>query len=379
MKTSILRVLVGVILFYGKVAASQTPKASLVPNLVRFSGTATASNGKALNRSVGITFALYQNQDGGSPLWLETQKVAPDRYGRYTISLGVNKAQGVPLDLFSSRQAQWLGVQIEGQPEQPRVLLLSVPYALKAVDAGTIGGLSPSAFVFVAPTRTAAGASADSKSNSTNAVPPASVTGTGTANFVPLWTSASNLANSALLQSGAGSSAKIGLNTTAPGDTLDIKGTANVQGLLTSAASGVATAASGKSSQGHHFIASSFNSGTGTGVNQTFQWKAEAAGNNTASPSGTLIANNRMLIFGGNASTQTRFPQHNDAWVLGNANGHKGTPTWSQIVASGIKPGAPASPVGAYDSSNNRQIIYAGGSWDGDFFGTWILTGANGL
>ena len=100
MKTSILRVLVGVILFYGKVAASQTPKASLVPNLVRFSGTATASNGKALNRSVGITFALYQNQDGGSPLWLETQNVTPDRYGRYTVSLGVNKSQGVPLNLF---------------------------------------------------------------------------------------------------------------------------------------------------------------------------------------------------------------------------------------------------------------------------------------
>ncbi len=40
-----------------------------------------------------------------------------------------------------------MGVSVNGEQEQPRVLLLSVPYALKAADAETIGGLPPSAFV----------------------------------------------------------------------------------------------------------------------------------------------------------------------------------------------------------------------------------------
>jgi hypothetical protein len=45
------------------------------------------------------------------------------------------------------------GVQVQGQAEQPRVLLVSAPYALKAGDAGTIGGLPPSAFVLAMPVR----------------------------------------------------------------------------------------------------------------------------------------------------------------------------------------------------------------------------------
>jgi hypothetical protein len=43
------------------------------------------------------------------------------------------------------------GVRIAEQEEQPRVLLLSVPYAPKAGDAATLGGLPPSAFVLAAP------------------------------------------------------------------------------------------------------------------------------------------------------------------------------------------------------------------------------------
>ena len=90
-------------------------------------------------------------------------------------------------------------------------------------------------------------------------------------------------------------------------------------------------------------------------------------------------ANNRMVVFGGNADTPTGFPCLNDVWVLANANGVSGTPQWTKIAAAGTKPGGRTSPVGGYDSANNRLIIYGGGSWDADFFSTWVLTGANGL
>jgi len=52
---------------------------------------------------------------------------------------------------LDSGEARWLGVQPEGQTEQPPILLLGVPYALKAGDAETWGGLPASAFVLAAP------------------------------------------------------------------------------------------------------------------------------------------------------------------------------------------------------------------------------------
>jgi trimeric autotransporter adhesin len=307
MKKIALSILTMMFTVWGTAGAQTQPangavaKTSVVPNIVRFSGTAKDLNGAPLSGTVGMTFALYENQQGGAPLWLETQNVSPAKNGQYSVSLGATKPQGIPLDLFSSGQAQWLGVQIEGQSAQPRVLLLSVPYALKAADAETIGGLPPSAFVLATPSSSISEPTSSSTAgttNSTTSAPPAgTVTGSGTTNFVPLWTSASNIGNSVLFQSGTGSSAKVGINTTAPGATLDIKGTANLQGLLTSAASGAATSTSGKPSQAHSFVASSFNSTTKNAVNQTFQWKAEPAANNTAAPSGTL-----NLLFGAGAA-----------------------------------------------------------------------------
>ena len=82
---------------------------------------------------------------------MESQNATPDEKGRYTIYLGANHARGVPLDLFAAGEARWLGVQPEGQTEQARVELVSVPWmrlkAAKAVDVETLGGYPLSAFV----------------------------------------------------------------------------------------------------------------------------------------------------------------------------------------------------------------------------------------
>jgi hypothetical protein len=53
-------------------------------------------------------------------LWLETQNVQADAKGNYTVQLGATKPDGLPLDLFSSGEARWLGVTINGGTEQPR-------------------------------------------------------------------------------------------------------------------------------------------------------------------------------------------------------------------------------------------------------------------
>ena len=69
-----------------------------------------------------------------------------DDTGHYTALLGSTKADGLPLEL-AHPAAQWLGIRPEGEAEQPRIILLSVPYALKAADAETLGGKPASSYV----------------------------------------------------------------------------------------------------------------------------------------------------------------------------------------------------------------------------------------
>ncbi len=272
-----------------QIAVSSAP----VPRLVNFSGTALDGRGKALSGVTGVTFAIYSRQFEGPPLWVETQSVAADAKGNFTAQLGATKASGIPLDLFTSGEARWLGVRVNGGEEQPRVLLLSVPYALKAADAETVGGLPASAFVLAAPT---AGISPVTDSQNHLSSPESVVNATtsnvtttgGTTATVPLFTTPTNIQNSAISQTGTGATAKIGIGTITPAATLDVKGTATVRGNLSLPATGSGTAAGGKSSQSETFTASAFNSGTSAPVNQNLRWQAEAAANNTASPSGTL-------------------------------------------------------------------------------------------
>ena len=71
-----------------------------------------------------------------------------DGQGHYEVMLGSTGDEGIPMDLFSSGEPRWLGVEalLPGEDEQPRVLLVSVPYAMRAGDAATLGGLPASAY-----------------------------------------------------------------------------------------------------------------------------------------------------------------------------------------------------------------------------------------
>src|SRR5262245_56769996 len=124
-------------------------QAGAVPRLVQFNGMLQSASGRPLIGTQGVTFALYAEQDGGAPLWLETHNVRADDLGRFAVLLGAATNDGLPVDLFASGESRWLGLQsnASGEPEQPRVLFVSVPYALKALDADTLGGKPLSAFV----------------------------------------------------------------------------------------------------------------------------------------------------------------------------------------------------------------------------------------
>jgi len=279
---------------FSSLAAAQSPNSSqssaVVPRLVNFSGKAV-DGGKVITGVAGATFAIYSEESGGSPLWLETQNIQADPKGNYTVQLGATKPDGLPLDLFASGEARWLGVTINGGQEQPRVLLLSVPYALKAADAETIGGLPPSAFVLAGAVNAATAQSDAAASVQSSASPLNSsdvTTSGGTVNTLPLFTTATNVQSSVLTQTGTGATAKIGINTTSPATSLDVNGAATIRGNLSLPATGVATTAAGKNSQALNFTASSYNTGTDSAVSQNFRWQAEPSNNNTPLASGTL-------------------------------------------------------------------------------------------
>jgi hypothetical protein len=283
-------------------AQAQTmPAGSALPRLMRFSGTAKDTGGNPVTGVTGITFALYAEQTGGAPLWSETQNVPAGPGGHYTVLLGAAKSEGLPADLFTAEQAHWVGVSVEGQAEQPRILLVSAPYALKAGDAETLGGLPPAAFLLAAAPGSGGHAESASASPAGSPAVMPTVGGTGTADYVPLWTDSSgDLGDSAMFQSGSGSTAKIGINTTTPASTLDVAGGGTIRGALTLPSIGKATATAGENSEPLILSASVFNSATSNAVAQTFQWQAEPVGNDTTSFSGSL-----NLLFGNGKATPT--------------------------------------------------------------------------
>ncbi len=260
-------------------AASAAANA-VVPPVVKFSGVLTDVSSKALTGTVGVTFSLYKESEGGAPIWLETQNVTPDKTGHYSVMLGSASAQGLPGSAFASGEARWLGVQVQGQAEQPRTVLMSVPYALKAADAETVGGLPASAFLKAAENGSAGGRS------TSQAV--AGITGGGTANHIAKWVGATKLGNSNIFD---GSSGEVGIATTAPGATLDVNGTAVIRSNATvngSLGAGPITATS-TSSGGTGVLA---NAGSSTASNGVIAYGATGvAGYTTVAGSIALYGN----------------------------------------------------------------------------------------
>src|SRR5437899_3857733 len=203
-----------------------------VPRLVKFSSTAKDQLGHAPTGVVGVTFAIYKDQEGGAALWMETQNVQLDEQGHYAVLLGATKNEGLPVELFAAAEPRWLGVQLNlpGEVEQPRVLLVSVPYALKAADAESLGGIPASAYALATTdTSTGSGASGTGASGGsakgasgaggagTQLTKPrqstAQTTGTGTTNLLAKWMdNAGTLGNSLIFDNGT----NVGIGTTSP-------------------------------------------------------------------------------------------------------------------------------------------------------------------
>ncbi len=284
---------------------AQTDAQTAVPRLVQFSGVLKDAASRPVSGVTSVTFAVYADQEGGEALWTETQNVQADANGHYSAVLGVATTGGFPVDLFGTGQSRWLGVEIARQPELPRILMASVPYALKSGDAETLGGLPASSYVTTQqlaasnarPTMTIISGGAAATATSENAIRPATVdaaqqpaiteatpAGSGSTDYIPLWTSSSNLGNSLLFQT----SGKIGLGTTTPAATFDINGGEILRGAFYEYPQATATASTGQPSHSFQWNASVFNGSTKTAVDYAFGFRAIPHNNDTTTPAASL-------------------------------------------------------------------------------------------
>ncbi|MGH9862364.1 MAG: hypothetical protein ACRD35_02970 [Candidatus Acidiferrales bacterium] len=205
--------------------------------LIRFSGLLRDAHGPQGTGVLGITFALYKEQSGGAPLWLETQNVELAAEGRYTVLLGSTHNEGLPLEIFASEAARWLGLRVQGEEEQPRILLVSVPYALKAADAERLGGKPAEAFLLAPPGAGLAAASGGNAEKSGSDKEQALSKGgdgtlaqvvSGTVDRIARFTAADAVGDSEMLQVGT----DIGLGATTPMGKLHVQNTGALTKLV---------------------------------------------------------------------------------------------------------------------------------------------------
>jgi trimeric autotransporter adhesin len=111
-------------------AAPSAPLA-VFSNTISFQGRLLDSAGNPVNGFPVMTFRIYTQAVGGTPVWEDGYSV-PIENGLFTVFLEI------PPALFDG-QALWLGVQVEGDAQEmtPRQQLLPAPYALYAKSAGS--------------------------------------------------------------------------------------------------------------------------------------------------------------------------------------------------------------------------------------------------
>jgi len=139
--------------FGAQVSAPKRNVQFVVPRIFRYAGTLPA--GSTADGDVGVMFSIYRDQYDGAPIWSEVQNVRPDSKGGYSALLGSTRNEGLPIEVFQTSEPRWLEVEVNGVKE-PRVLIGSVPYAMVAGNAETLGGLPASAYLRAPTSGTAA-------------------------------------------------------------------------------------------------------------------------------------------------------------------------------------------------------------------------------
>ena len=91
------------------VLAQSSPSTSTsVPRLIAITGVFRPADGRPASAVETVTLSIYADQYGGTPLWQETQNIAIDAQGCYSLLLGATNSDGIPAGVFGGDAARWL-------------------------------------------------------------------------------------------------------------------------------------------------------------------------------------------------------------------------------------------------------------------------------
>lgn len=119
-----------------------------VPAVVNFQGRLLDTvEGGVVDGVVPMTFQLYDADTGGNLLWEENHDAVQVVAGIYAVQIGAGTPAPANTMNFAAVLEQytelWLQVVVDGTVMEPRQLLSSVPFAVRAGSADVAFGLSP--------------------------------------------------------------------------------------------------------------------------------------------------------------------------------------------------------------------------------------------
>ena len=191
-----------------------------VPELVRYTVAVPADLREAAPRQFSVTARIYAGDLGGSPLWSERLEATPDANWRISLLLG--STNPIPPSVFAFNSARGIRLPFDDGAETARAALISVPYALKARDADTLGGLPSSAFLTSSFPLSSATVSDNNGRITTSGTTTYTSIQPGAFNMVPKFVSAVELGGSQITDTGLG----VGIGNSTPQEMLDIQGRA---------------------------------------------------------------------------------------------------------------------------------------------------------
>ncbi|HEY0701459.1 MAG TPA: hypothetical protein VGD60_01710, partial [Candidatus Acidoferrales bacterium] len=207
--------------------------------------------------------------------------------------------------------------------------------SLATIKSGTTILAPGSTTIPIAPQNSSSASGSEAATPATLPISNATPSGSGTTDYIPLWTSSSALGNSILFQTGG----QIGIGTTAPAETLDVNGNSIFRGSFQLPPGHPATATSGYESHSFQFQASSFNSSTKVSDTEAFGFRAEPLNNDTPTPSAKLD-----LFFGAGGSAPF-------------------TDTGFSFAADGTVTFAPNQSFNGYTATLSNLNLYPGGAF----------------